>query len=158
MIDKFVLLTPLIILPILLLFAFVGCALQTGGLPGPQATLIYHPDVLTQKNISFFTVTFTLEEIGSTAFPLQTAKKITTWSSAAAQDQITLDWPGGPTSASGSFNITCDVALFDNTNTQVSVNNNDAKASNLSGNNINAIFVLHPDISLWSAPFSLLIN
>ncbi len=32
MIDHFVVLTPLLLLPIVLLFAFVGCAFQTHGL------------------------------------------------------------------------------------------------------------------------------
>ena len=60
MIDHFMLLTPLLLLPILLLFAFVGCALQTGGLyiPGPQAqaTLLYFPTDLTNQNITSLNV------------------------------------------------------------------------------------------------------
>ncbi len=153
MIDKFVLLTPLIILPILLLFAFVGCAFQTGGLqiPGPQAqaTLLFFPSDLANQNITYLNVAFTLIENNPPDFPNslppQPGTAMPPWP-AQAQDQITVNWPSGSVMASASFDISCNVTMIDTNMVNIIVANNNAKKSNITGNNINVTFELKFDI------------
>ena len=154
MIDHFMLLTPLLLLPILLLFAFVGCALQTGGLyiPGPQAqaTLLYFPADLTNQNITSLNVTFSLQEnVPGESFPnsapSQMATALPPWP-AKTQDQITKNWPNGSVTASASYDMSCNVTMIDNNMVNITVANNNAKKSNITGNNINVTFELKFDI------------
>jgi len=143
MIDKFVLLTPLIILPILLLFAFVGCALQTGGLPGPQAqaTLIYPPNALTGQNVTSLTVTFTItytaSQFSSSSLPPKTVSPLPN----TASDQIEQNWGPGGVNNMPPWTIACHVDLA-SAPPFVTVVNNDATKIIQAGNSINATFQL----------------
>ncbi len=153
MIDHFMLLTPLVLLPIVLLFAFVGCALQTGGIPGPQvpqvqATLLYSPNDLTLQNITSLNVNFTLQENNPPDFPNQVPESgaaLPPWP-AQPQGQVTKNWPTGSVTASASFDMICNVAMIDTNMVNIMVVNNNAEKSNITGNNINVTFELKFDI------------
>jgi hypothetical protein len=113
MIDHFVVLTPLLLLPIVLLFAFVGCAFQTHGLDLEPALLI-HPDVLGPRLIKSVSVTFTLKS-NQTFFSDQVSKTVTTWNVADSVENVSIPWdqvsaPGD----NGPFTVTCDVTVVDN--------------------------------------------
>jgi hypothetical protein len=156
MIDKFVLLTPLIILPILLLFAFVGCAFQTGGLGIPglqatQATLIYPPNALTSQNVTSLTVSFALLSTVTpfpTPIPSVPPSKTVTPLPNTGFDQIKLDW--GPSGPSGlnimpPWTIQCHVDLASSPPFVTVINNDATKTIQmLQGGSINATFQLLP--------------
>jgi len=148
MIDKFVLLTPLIILPILLLFAFVGCALQTGGLPGPQAqaTLIYPPNALSSQNVTSLTVAFTLAWTDPQHFvnpiPSVPPSKMVSPLPNKAQDQIELNWGPGGVNNMPPWTIQCHVDLASSPPFVTIVNNDATKM--IQGGSINATFQLLP--------------
>jgi hypothetical protein len=148
MIDKFVLLTPLIILPILLLFAFVGCGLHSGGLdiqgPLAQATLIYPPNALTSQNATSLTVKFTLTWTEAQKFvqpiPSVPPSKTVLPLPNKAQDQIELNWGPGGVNDLPPWTITCHVDLASSP-PFVTVINNDATKM-IQGGSINATFQL----------------
>jgi hypothetical protein len=113
MIDHFVLLTPFVVLPILLLFAFVGCALKTNGLD-LETSLIVHPDVLSARLIKSFTVTFSIKS-GSSFFTDQVQKTAIGWSKTDSVDEVTIPWDKvSPPSDNGPFTVSCDVTVVDN--------------------------------------------
>jgi hypothetical protein len=148
MIDHFMLLTPLLLLPILLLFAFVGCAFQTGGIPGPQAqaTLIYPPNALTSQNVTSLTVAFTLTWTDPAHFspPIPSvppSKKVSPLPN-KAQDQIELNWGPGGVNNMPPWTIQCHVDLA-SIPPFVTVINNDATKM-IQGGSINATFQLLP--------------
>ncbi len=140
MIDRFIFLTPLVLLPILFLFAFVGCKFETGGVPGPQATLIFHPDVLAQRNIQSFTVNFGLSA-PNTFLTDSTSKLVNEWDKTAKQDQVSVPWGQVPDS-NGPFTATCTVTLVDNNSFQSVVPQ--VTQSNISQGSLSVSFELQP--------------
>jgi hypothetical protein len=152
MIDKFVLLTPLIILPIVLLFAFVGCGFHTHGVGITQATLIIHPDVFGTRNIVSFTVTFDLKS-SSSFYSNQVSKTVTSWTKTDSQEQVSLAWSQDPTNDNGPFTASCAVMLVDNNDYHSPVT--PVQEANLTSDNLNAVFELKPDDSNSFADFTL---
>jgi hypothetical protein len=66
MIDWFVLLTPLLLLPVVVLPVFVGCALELGGLrppPGVNLLVRFHPQTFDRTRRSRFLVHWALEQL-----------------------------------------------------------------------------------------------
>jgi hypothetical protein len=154
MIDKFVWLTPLLLLPILLLFAFVGCALQSHG-KIPEPTLIIHPDVFGTRNIVSFTVTFDLKS-NSTFWSNQVSKTVTSWTKTDSQDQVTLPWSQNiPANDNGPYTVSCAVMLVDNNDYHSPVT--PVQDANLTIDNLEAGFELKPDNSNSFADFTLVI-
>ncbi len=72
MIDWYVLLVALILLPILLLFGFVGCVLNREGAQGSPITFTYQPglDVDVQSIVVTFAVAVSSEDNGGSQFPV----------------------------------------------------------------------------------------
>lgn len=115
MIDHFILLTPFLVLPILLLFAFVGCAFHTGGL-ALEPTLIIHPDELTTRQIKSIIISMTVKST-STFFTDSVPKTVNkaNWIATDTVEQVSIPWDQEPpTGDNGPFTVTCDVTVVDN--------------------------------------------
>jgi hypothetical protein len=116
MIDYFILLTPLIVLPILLLFAFVGCAFHSSGL-GWAPKVIVHPDALTHKNAKSLKITITGKATkGGVFFNCTIKKTVDSWTKTDSEMTVAIDWtddvPSDP-NADHEFTATCKVDIFD---------------------------------------------
>jgi hypothetical protein len=118
MVDKFVLLTPLIIFPLLLLFSFVGCALDTNGIAFDQILVWFQPVALYQQGIVSIQVTINVITGISVPNPVNlTSGPIN--KPLAPEQQLPL--PGGydsvsylpaiPSNNNGPFTVECTVLL-----------------------------------------------
>ena len=110
MIDHFVLLTPLILLPILLLFAFVGCAFDSTGQQGPGVLLV-HPDVLLIKKVESLDVTFTWKSSVHKEVPTSQTYQVHQNNQFADFDWVYLSWTEFPEVEFEQYTVTCKVTV-----------------------------------------------
>ena len=117
MINQFILLTPLILLPILLLFAFVGCGLSTGGIPPWKGIMLnFNRDNLLQIGLDTINVTFTITTSLGVS-PHWSTQKIINWNI-----NNDLGWwiqYQPQLSGNGAFDVTCEVNLSNSGNPSV---------------------------------------